>query len=594
MRNRQSTELMRIAGSVAVLVVLVAMVAAACGEHDVVEPRSFESTSRPIANGSKDDSHTAAVAFLVRKQAGQYALCSGTIVAPNLVLTAQHCVTRNKSAHIQCGQTEYGPVHDPSDFRFVSPDANLRTQSDKWVSSPDFSSEVEHVLVPLGQNEPCGDDIAALILAKKVPKSVTDPASLRLNNPASKGERFVAVGHGRDGEDQKTAGYRRKREKRKVKFRCTKKFCRPSVDGRKIPMGHGEFAASTALCYGDSGGGGYDDKERLFAIGTRTGSNKGKCGHSLYTGLYDWRQWIAAAGGQAAAVGGYQQPGWATGGKDSDGDGLFDALDNCPNKSNPKQEDPDRNGAGEACDDMDSDGDGIADAADNCPDKPNPSQLDFDADDKGDVCEDSDGDGKLDANDNCPGTANPDQSDPDGDGVGTVCDDPDGDGVEGENDNCPGEPNSAQRDIDGDGEGDACDDVDGDGVLDADDNCPQTKNMQQLDGNGNGAGDVCDDSDNDGLVDAEDNCPDTNNAEQIDNDGDGVGDACELSCSDSVRCGAAGAEPDAGGSGGNKKGKSKSGCSTASAPPVSTASLFLVCMVGIRLIRESFRSEQRD
>ena len=80
----------------------------------------------------------------------------------------------------------------------------------------------------------------------------------------------------------------------------------------------------------------------------------------------------------------------------------------------------------------DSDGDGVANDADNCPNAFNPDQLDGDDDGVGDLC------------DACPGTADPEQRDGDGDGVGDLCD------------NCPEEANTGQSDFDGDGIGNAC------------------------------------------------------------------------------------------------------------------------------------------
>ncbi len=80
--------------------------------------------------------------------------------------------------------------------------------------------------------------------------------------------------------------------------------------------------------------------------------------------------------------------------------------------------------------DPDSDGDGIPDSNDNCPETPNADQLDTDADGIGDVC------------DSFP-------NDPDND--------IDGDGVSGEIDNCPETPNLNQNDLDSDGTGDVCD-----------------------------------------------------------------------------------------------------------------------------------------
>ncbi len=65
----------------------------------------------------------------------------------------------------------------------------------------------------------------------------------------------------------------------------------------------------------------------------------------------------------------------------------------------------------------DSDGDGILDHDDNCPDDPNPAQIDGDGDDVGDAC------------DNCPEEFNQEQVDGDGDGIGDACD------------GCPEDPN---------------------------------------------------------------------------------------------------------------------------------------------------------
>ena len=72
---------------------------------------------------------------------------------------------------------------------------------------------------------------------------------------------------------------------------------------------------------------------------------------------------------------------------------------------------------------LDSDGDGVPDVSDNCPDDANPGQEDTDGDGQGDACDnDDDGDGIADASDNCPLTFNPGQEDTDGDGTGDACD----------------------------------------------------------------------------------------------------------------------------------------------------------------------------
>lgn len=75
---------------------------------------------------------------------------------------------------------------------------------------------------------------------------------------------------------------------------------------------------------------------------------------------------------------------------DSDGDGIVNSNDNCPEIANPNQEDSDGDGIGNVCDSIDNtdtDGDSIIDSEDNCPEQPNTDQLDSDGDGIGDVCD---------------------------------------------------------------------------------------------------------------------------------------------------------------------------------------------------------------
>lgn len=81
---------------------------------------------------------------------------------------------------------------------------------------------------------------------------------------------------------------------------------------------------------------------------------------------------------------------------DTDGDGVYDHVDNCPATPNPTQ--------------ADFDGDGIGNGCDNCPMTANADQVDADADSVGDAC------------DNCSTTFNPNQEDTNGNGIGDACD----------------------------------------------------------------------------------------------------------------------------------------------------------------------------
>ncbi len=128
------------------------------------------------------------------------------------------------------------------------------------------------------------------------------------------------------------------------------------------------------------------------------------------------------------------------GGKDTDGDGIFDKDDECPETPGL----PEFNGC------PDTDGDGIEDRNDACPNTPGLAEFNG--------CPDTDGDGIADPQDACPTVP----------GLASLngCPDADGDGITDAEDGCPNEAGPRSNN------GCPYQDRDGDGVLDKDDQCP--------------------------------------------------------------------------------------------------------------------------
>ena len=141
---------------------------------------------------------------------------------------------------------------------------------------------------------------------------------------------------------------------------------------------------------------------------------------------------------------------FAFGGTDTDGDGIFDDKDECPNTSGLKE----FNGC------PDSDSDGIKDSEDDCPNTYGPKESNG--------CPDSDGDGVLDKDDACPQVAGLKEMD--------GCPDSDGDGLSDGSDQCPNEAGPS------DNKGCPYTDADKDGVLDKDDKCPTVPGLKENNG----------------------------------------------------------------------------------------------------------------
>ena len=200
-------------------------------------------------------------------------LCTGTLVAENVVLTARHCVARTRD-FIQCPPTsaQVGEPRAAGDLRIL--------RGDDASIGEEVGRGVEIVTTP--GNQLCDEDIAFVVLDRAVTGIV--PLALHLE-PLAKGQRIRSVGFGRRGDEQ-NAGMKLVREHVPI-----------------VAVSTDEFQVGEATCQGDSGGPAVDeDSGDIVGVVSRGGpACEGKDVHNIYTRVDVYRDLFQDALERAAA-----------------------------------------------------------------------------------------------------------------------------------------------------------------------------------------------------------------------------------------------------------------------------------------------------
>lgn len=296
-------------------------VAAAAGCGDQRGSEAAATSSLPIQGGSNDTTHLFAVGMLGTVSQGT-ALCSGALLAPNLVALARHCVAAIPSGGIACPSSQFGAL-TPASNLVVTTDADVRTNATRY--------KVSDVILPTGadQTSVCGNDIALLVLADNIalPAYVTPVLTPPMTDHTVYGTTVTDIGYGvamPSDTTGTTAGIRR--IKQDVQLACIpndKTFtdCFPAMAGS---MTAAEFASGNGTCEGDSGSSAFEQtsfdagKWVSFGVLSRGGTAGATCVGGIYTRFDAWSALIVGAAQQAATAGGYPPPPWA-GGPDGGG-----------------------------------------------------------------------------------------------------------------------------------------------------------------------------------------------------------------------------------------------------------------------------------
>ena len=327
--------------AVSILTPLCALALAACtgvaDEAPEEPPVLAQNVQAVISAGAVDNTNTGIVGIAIQAGGG-IGSCTGTLIAPNLVLTAQHCVAATPNDFVICGRSNFGDPYAADTF-------GVTTETNMWNSRSWYG--VERVVVPEVNADLCGNDIAVLVLDRNIPGAEATPFNPRLDDLPRTGDRVTVIGYGTD-EAGRRSGTRKSLANREIT--CAGATC------RRFGATSTEIMISDGTCQGDSGGPIIDAEG--FVMGALSRGGQG-CSFPTYSGTAPWADWLKQMAVEAADTGRYELPGWVDGEvgpppPDTDEDGVRDPYDNCVEQPNADQDDIDGDGIGDRCDDEDN------------------------------------------------------------------------------------------------------------------------------------------------------------------------------------------------------------------------------------------------
>ena len=227
--------------------IVLAPLLAACGAGDGRATESVGSDQAAIylggGAGAAADASSANVVALKIGDGATFLLCSGAVVAPNVVLTARHCVAQKLSDTVACdedGRSMQGPQVGANVVPgvlhvFVGATPNL-------YGAPAANGRA--IFAPTGDTL-CNADLAFVVLDRDL--AGIDPMPIRLDAAARAGELVHVVGYGNNDQRMSTG----------VRLRTAPLAVRAvgrGVSKNQTPLATHEFELGRSACDGDSGG----------------------------------------------------------------------------------------------------------------------------------------------------------------------------------------------------------------------------------------------------------------------------------------------------------------------------------------------------
>ncbi|HEY8075074.1 MAG TPA: trypsin-like serine protease [Labilithrix sp.] len=224
-------------------------------------------TSSAIVGGDASPSTHDAVVFIGNPV--DHTVCTGTLVAPDVVVTARHCVSRMKD-ETASGACKSDGTHggDPNaqelaaDYKASDLDVFVGPSTPKLTKTL-MPAAIGKTIVHDDATSICNHDVAFLVLDR----AVTAPIAKLRTTPPVAGEKLTLVGYG----DDVTGGLPAARQERSVDVLVVGPYDSPGGGG----LAPAELLVSEGGCYGDSGGPTLDDSGDIVSIDSR-GASAGK------------------------------------------------------------------------------------------------------------------------------------------------------------------------------------------------------------------------------------------------------------------------------------------------------------------------------